>query len=409
MKVFKTILEYLFVFLIVMQFNTLYTQFIHDTYFFGAIVLVLLLLLVVNVPIKFSPIVGFLFMGGLVPLLNVHSSLKVYVLLYLTLLPLMTIYIMTYYKSNKGFVLNLLYKFSNIIFILALLSLVFWIFGSNMETIPYTGLVPTQWGGDDRFIPTYYGLYFETQEYTLFSESYIRNSGVFCEAPMFNFVLCTALAIDLFLRPVKKVIRPLIFVVTIISTMSATGIILIILMLTFILLEKQGKQKNFIGLTIIGLVLAVMFLSISSVMDSKKETGSNSYNNRSEDIVRCMEVGMEHPFLGIGILYPANEFGGQANMFGFSNSTFTSFAHGGFYFLFLFIVSLLIVPFSIVKKTKRKRLIPFILCYFILFTFTVTLYTSLNIFFISFWISTWESLFISLPSKEKIILSNSYG
>jgi hypothetical protein len=83
-------------------------------------------------------------------------------------------------------------KYKNIIFILAVISLFFWFFGSILGIISPLCISHTSWTESGNYEPinNYYYLFFETQTSSLggiMEESSIRNTSIFTEAPMASF------------------------------------------------------------------------------------------------------------------------------------------------------------------------------------------------------------------------------
>lgn len=356
------------------------------SYVISGLLLILILLYgkVNNKTISFALLV---IGGGLFPMLNVDASLTLYAKMYLVMLPLSVIFIEKLLEGGKSSLFGFFFRYSNIMGLLALSSLFFWIFGSLLEIIPYTFIIPNDWF-DDRFIPSYYGIYFETQNNLLAnttfmgSDSVIRNSGFFNEAPMYNMNLCFALSIELYLRQNKSLLRIILFVVTILTTFSSTGYFFLLINVMIYMFFTLRNKKSGMSLLIIPFVLIIGLSLSSSILENKQETGESSYNHRYEDIVKCIEVGLNNPIIGVGIFHPAKESGGNDTNYGFSNSLFTTFAHGGFYFFFLYFFSLFIVPFSFLKETRKKWPV-FLLCYFFLFTFTLSQYWHLTLFMVA--------------------------
>lgn len=89
---------------------------------------------------------------------------------------------------------SFLKKFSNIMIILAIASLIFWELGTIMGVLdtPYTSKM--YWGySNNRYVTVknYFNLYFETSHnYEIFGINSARNDGIFCEGPMYAAVLC---------------------------------------------------------------------------------------------------------------------------------------------------------------------------------------------------------------------------
>ena len=84
--------------------------------------------------------------------------------------------------------------------IIAVASLVMWFLCSILQVVPATSFFPYEWGSSIDFIPTYWGVYFETQSIAPLGEKIWRNTGIFNEGPMYNMALCVAFIIEYFIQ-----------------------------------------------------------------------------------------------------------------------------------------------------------------------------------------------------------------
>lgn len=395
-KIISSFFEYLFVLCVLLEYFTAYTEspFADVTRVIRYIPFLILPVLIFYKGKVFKSDFGLviiLLIGSILPMFNVvNGALRSYIERFVCFFPLTVLYIISIFRKDNNSVKNLLYRLSNVIVLEAFVSIVFWLFGSILGIVDYTFLFPIIYG-DERFVPSYYGLYFETQKVltSSFTDILVRNGGIFVEGPFHNLVLCTSLAVELFLRPHITKIRVVIIVTAILSVFSTTGYIVMLIM-CFLRFMQQVSHNSRTSYFMFPLFLIILAFSIITVLDNKKETGSTSYDNRGYDIVRCIEVGLENPVLGVGIFHAGNEMGAGKNRFGYSNSLFGVFAHGGFYFLFLYVASLLFSPFFYYKKTKDKCITFLFLCYFILFTFTFSQYKYLTFLFMAIGIAYWK-------------------
>lgn len=92
---------------------------------------------------------------------------------------------------NSGNMILTMRKFINIVLVLSIISLFFWVLGSNFGIIKPTNYVVNDWNGGS-IIPSYYNIYFESQSISIFDNELVRNSGVYPEVPMWNLLLCVA-------------------------------------------------------------------------------------------------------------------------------------------------------------------------------------------------------------------------
>lgn len=394
--------------MIILEFNTPYTYFpliknsVIFFIIFSAIVLILFnwRYLIIE---KFA-FVLFITIGAIFPFFNVFEGKTLsYIKLYFVILPLLLMILSSYMSKSRDSASCLLIKFSNIVVVIAIISLFFWFMGSILELIPSTAIIPNAWGRD-KFIPTYFGIYFETQEAvaTIGAESMIRNSGIFNEGPMYNMVLCVALSVEMFLRPKIIVKRIILLTLTIFSTISTTGFVFL-----FLIYPIKGyysfasRYKLQIILSFPIFLLAGLFM-MNTILENKRETGEGSYNSRSNDITKCIEVGLEHPIAGVGILFMSEENSSDSRSFGYSNSLFGTFAHGGFYFLLLYLIPFFAIPILVFLKNRDIQFLMILLSFFLLFSFTVSQYRVLTMFMLSYSLSYWYETIFSAVSDYRL-------
>ena len=394
------VLEYLLMLFIILEFNTAYMYFpivgniIRNAAFFPLI----FLLILKNESIKNCPIVLAYIVGSLVLLFNVETGeLLSYIKTYMLFVPLMAIYLMWLYRENRTN--SLLIAFSNIMLVEAIVSLFFGVAGTNLNIIQPTGNVLNEWGSYIHFIPSYHGIYFETQEV-----SYgIRNSGMFNEGPMHNMALCVAFAIAWFVNPRKSYIKSFIFVLAILSTFTTTGLLFLVVSL-FISLSSRVYAKKWLFLLLTPIAIILFYQIAVQTIDNKlyrEDTGEISVMSRQQDIKRCIEVGFENPIIGVSIYRTNNSrigYVASKSQYGYSNSLFKAFAHGGLYLMILYVGLFLILPLWRFSNKEDRPWASLVLVFFFLFTITSALYKLITFFFIAFCLSK-----IGISKKEKII------
>ena len=263
-----------------------------------------------------------------------------------------------------------------------------WLFCSIIEVIPQTSVFPYEWNPNVPFIPSYYNLYFETQQVNLFGLQLWRNSGIFNEAPVHNMILCTALAIEYFIRPQKSKLRLSILILAIISTLTTTGQLFIIAIGGWHIYKKIGKTYRPLLILVTPIILVILYLTSNMIIESKLESGGQgSVDLRSEDIEYCLEVGMQNPIMGVGIIPSENDMTWRGEQIGRSNSIFTVFARGGIYMLTLYLGALVIIPLLYLRKNKNSNWSMMMICYFGLFTITIAYLNLLTLLFIAWGLS----------------------
>lgn len=195
--------------------------------------------------------------------------------------------------------------FANITVVLAAISLFFYFFGTLFHIIPATGVTGLDWGTwDTESVKTYCGIYYEAQSMLVSGSLRImRNCGMFSEAPMFNMVLCTALAAEVFLEEKINKVKIGILTVTVLTTLSTTGMLFLMVTLILYLGEyayKKGiiahHKKLFAGIISGGIVLGVIFIWVKTFSPS----GTGSVNIRTDHLMATIKTFIENPIFGVG-------------------------------------------------------------------------------------------------------------
>lgn len=250
----KKILEYLFVIFLILSCNTIYTASVGINYRINELlILVSILLLFVHIistnfnrkKIVYTFIaLIFYYLYILIFLLLNNTPYKTnFIYLFGILFPVFYIYYNTSKENNNT--KNFIEIYPKIITVIAVISLIFYVFGTCLNIIPSTGKVTIEWGVY-KTIPSYFNLYFTTQVTNLFGINLIRNSGIFTEVPMYSLCLTIALTLEMFLTKEKSRFRIFVLIITIITTYSTTGIVIALLMLliAFFKNKKNSKRKN---------------------------------------------------------------------------------------------------------------------------------------------------------------------
>lgn len=406
----RTALEYILVICIIIEFNTPYTVFSVANRVIQMLPIFILLILIMlsrySVTKKINAYILLYLTGAIFPILVINEQAYLsYILRFIIILPLLWIYL--YLRKETGLLqyLSVFIKYSNIVIIIAITSLIMWLLCSILHIIPITAIIPYDWAPNVDYIPTYWGIYFETQGVAPLGERIWRNTGIFNEGPMYNMVLCVAFAIEYFIRPIKSKIRLWVLAITIFTTFTTTGQLFLIGFTGWHIYKKISRKKYHLLLII---VIPLLFLggyyAIDKILENKVETkgGENSVNDRTEDIMVCLEVGMEHPLLGIGLIKTKeDQLLWKGKQFGFSNSLFYTFASGGLYSLILYIGALVIIPYSYYRKYKNTQWLFTMLCYFFIFSITISVLKYLTLLFLAWGLSNLDLKRWKLSNTKK--------
>ena len=282
-----------------------------------------------------------------------------------------TLFVVIYSISNESE--NIMKYISNWIIIIAVISLFFYFFASTFKIIAPNSKLFIEWGGK-RYVPSYFGIYFETQNVRIFGKDLIRNTGIFPEAPMFSLVLTIVFAYELCIAKKSNKFRKSILLITIATTFSATGIVIssILLLIKYLLKKETKNTGRLIKILFIPIVILGVYLVCDAFLGQKY--GSTSYNTRLDDYIACFKAWKQHKIMGNGhnnmddIRAFMSSF--RDSNQGMSNSLMIILAMDGLYLLLLYIMALInIVTYAL--KTKNINLIIFALTMVVLLVTTM--------------------------------------
>lgn len=312
-----------------------------------------------------------------------------FIIMFGFILVMLTIYYVDKFDSNNW--KRLMLKISNIIIVLAAISVLFYIFASVFKLINPTSNFLLRWGME-REIPSYYNLYYETQVIGLGNNLIPRNTGIFMEAPIYNFVLSISLIIELFFNKIGKFrfIKVSIIVVSILTTLSSTGIIILALILLFwfyfnngITLFNKIKNKIFIEkdkkVTVIAIITLVLFLVIVTfggiLLYSKRN--SESLLLRIDDYKIIFRSLKDNFIIGHGYWTTTDQvikyssFPRINDAVGLSTGIGQILIDGGIYLAFMYFLPFVYMFFYSFKNKKYNFLLSMILVLILLFVTVV--------------------------------------
>lgn len=239
------------------------------------------------VPFLFS--MGFLFIPG------GFSSIE----FLLTIVLGFFLYILFFFDDKQNINMTL-EAISNVMFVISSISLFFFVFASVFHIIPATGYYDTsvvQWGNFE--YQDYLHLYCEGQTIHALRYIGIRNIAFFVEAPMFIYPLLLAFYYELLLRENyrKKVI--IVDLLAVITSFSATGLILITICLMFKFYHHILKSRV-LKILMIPVILLIGGWVIYLFFLDKLTHGFSSVNVRLDDIKAAIKCFWNNPIKGIG-------------------------------------------------------------------------------------------------------------
>lgn len=308
----------------------------------------------------------------------------------------------------KGISLPLILEdYSNIIVLVATVSIIMWVLVSILKIITPTSLVPFDWtssNGFYTFIPTYRYIFFETQNTSvpLFG-NVIRNTSIFTEAPMASLNFSLALLIKIFFKG-KNIYSKVILIVAILSTFATTGYILLILIF---LIKWLDSDKRYFAYKLIFLIPIgiVVIIGIKLLINQRLVYGTESSSLRLDDYRVGFITFLQNPILGTGLGNSESLIKNMDNwrvyLTGLSNSISIIFAQGGLYVGLVYIYAFIKGFFF---SFKYKSIDAFMLVLGTLYLFVTTIFPFQYLLFVLLILFTNFDLYLQKDelSKEKV-------
>lgn len=291
-----------------------------------------------------------------------------------------------YIKSviRKDGLNSILNSFVVCMFWICLISLFFYLFGSVLKMVNCSSIILSKdvgWGYYD--YNNYFGVYVEGQYTQFFGQNFLRNIGLFDEAPLFSTLITIALYTNLFLIN-KKNKYSLVFIISIITTFSSSAIAIASLLLFIDFYKSHLKKRKVIFVAPILALFAIYIASI--VLYDKLFTGNISGSIRTDDLLACFGSWMASPILGNGFmnikaLTPYREAWRIGNA-GVSSGLGFVLSNGGILLGTVYLYPLLISIYKFFLNNK-KEIYGFILLLNLILLIMITQYTVLTMFFLA--------------------------
>lgn len=289
-------------------------------------------------------------------------------------------------NNNINYSVTILSIFSDIICVISCISLFFYLTGSIYKIIePTTLYSSSKIGWADYNYRSYLDIYFEGQNTFFFGQTILRNIGIFLEAPVFAYVIITALYIEMFMRRQIRKKRIIILIAAVLSTYSTVGIALCVILIVLFVFKKTRNKNVLILLAPIFIIIALYI--VISVVGDKVAVGNDSGTARIDDFVACFKCFFDNPIGGVGhnqvrAIDPYRAASRQNGTAGMSAGIPFVLANGGIVYGSIYILPLVIALYRLSKKTLNIEQIGFIILQFILLTEIVVEYTLLGQFFL---------------------------
>lgn len=280
---------------------------------------------------------------------------------------------------------DILLKYRNLIVLVSIISLFFWMFGSLLGLISYTGMIKSTWSSTTQLVnvKSYYNIYFEPQNIKAFGILPImaRNCACFTEGPMAALNFSLALIIDVVLDKHNSKKKTIILVIAIISTFSVIGYVIMFSILGYFFISSTSKNILKKLLKMFGApIVLIIFIAIGyAIVVERLQTSSG--NLRIDDFKIGFVAWRNNLIFGNGfenynILQ--NLMVGRTSI-GFSNSLMQLLSDGGIYFFLLEFIAIIKEIKFCIKNERRGELI-FALCFIAMYVTLISTYQYINIF-----------------------------
>lgn len=223
------------------------------------------------------------------------GNLEMFLLLFFILLPVFWIYFHAF--GYKEFFASC----CNLIFVLASVSLILWLLISILHLLDTNSVISINWGYKQN-VGTFHNLYFETQGID-FSGRYItRNTGIWPEAPMYAMILSFGLIIECYITKKKRSFVLFVLCLTLLSTFSTSGFLVIFLLLILWEVSKLKEGSNnllgYISLVLAFFLLVPAFAYLYFMIVDKVSSSSGSI--RFDDYIVGIKSFFMSPIFGHG-------------------------------------------------------------------------------------------------------------
>lgn len=264
-------------------------------------------------------------------------------------------------------------RFIKIVYIIAMISLFFYLFGSVLKIIHPTGNIVFEW--DKRiYSRSFLGLYYDNllwQGIDIFGIIGYRNCSIFAEAPMYTIVIMTAYFLNRTYCHVKKKYN-IIFIITIFTIFSTTGYIALITYegINFIFYRLNNKKLNCIKNFLIPFLIFICWFILNTILESKSTTGS--FSVRIDHLNACIKTFFQYIPFGCGTGNTASILENAKFHQGISVGLIYFFAQGGIIAVLIFTVPISCFFINSIKRKSYKE-VSFCISYFIiLFLINIT-------------------------------------
>ncbi len=331
-----------------------------------------------------------------------NTGKMIIILIFMFFLPLTLIF---YSNLSKSEFKQLLNKFVNVVVVLSLISLIIWFLSSIIPIFKPNGSLKVVWGHPYSIFESIYYIHFNYQVvYWITGNPIMRNTGIFTEGPMYAVILIIALIFNDLIyydNSRKSLKKTLIIFVTLISTMSTTGLVCAILIMLFNLknyISILPKSIKPLLICLIGFAILVSVPIGYNLLDKKMSTGSAIHRNM--DLKNGLNAFLNNPIIGNGISHQRGTEEDYEVGYGYSNTIIPVITDGGILLGIIYLLPMILLGIkSIIKKNYNNLML--LIIYMIILLTTLIQYRLITMTLISiiFILQYENNLFINNKQK----------
>ena len=390
-KLFTGILQYILMFLIVLYGQTVWIciDFSPEVYFRieVAVSIITFILIMIDGRIVVSAVrKGLLLVAYLLVFLFLTKMIGYRIVIFSIAVPMLffIIYLSSLYMSDVRKIITFAEKYSTIVTILAAISLVMYLFGTVLKIIP-SGTEVYTWAKQVRTSKHYFHLMYETQSEIFFGRSFIRNCGIFCEAPSYAVPLILSLFFEMIVSPKMKMHRIVILITTIVTSFSTKALIIVFILFAikyfdYIYVQNKIKVWNnkLIFRSILPLVVIIASFIILQLIDQKSEGMTEGYLYRLDDIIASLRAFRNHWLVGVGVKNEAaiSRYSSLVFKQGYSVGLTVMLAEGGLVLGFFYLMGFINSIVNCNPKVRYKYIYLEIVLVSLLFTSNIPYFLS---------------------------------
>jgi hypothetical protein len=271
-------------------------------YIVFALIVIYVFIITGKIRIKTFNIIGVtLLFFGLYVILNRYNVL-LFALCVIAPIVLFSFFIDALYYMGR--IKAIFLEYGNLVCMLAGISLILYFLGPILGIVGGKSVYVIRSDVYRYYVNSYFGLMYTGQEQTVFGITFMRNTGIFLEAPGWAFPLCLALLIELCVREKVNKRNIAILCMTIVTTFSSKGFIFagVIFFLYYMRDEMiSGKiKKNAAKLISVPMLLIIGINAVFMLMESKSVNEAASYYGRIDDTIVAFDVWKKYYFVGCG-------------------------------------------------------------------------------------------------------------